>query len=67
FDRFAAKSRSGHRAGAGLGLALVNRFVELHDGWVEIESVANHGTTVRCHLPRRLHEPEGGDSMRKVG
>ena len=38
FDRFAAKGRSGQRAGAGLGLALVNRFIELHDGWVEIES-----------------------------
>jgi signal transduction histidine kinase len=54
FERFAAKSRSGQRAGAGLGLALVNRFVELHDGWVEIES--EHGTLVRCHLPRRIHD-----------
>ena len=54
FERFASKSRSGQRAGAGLGLALVNRFVELHDGWVEIES--EHGTLVRCHLPRRIHD-----------
>lgn len=58
FDRFAAKSRSGQRAGAGLGLALVNRFVELHDGWVEIESIVNEGTTVRCHLPRRMNEAD---------
>ncbi|MGN6514447.1 MAG: PAS-domain containing protein [Rhizomicrobium sp.] len=56
FERFAAKSREGRRAGAGLGLALVNRFVELHDGWVEIES-GGAGTLVRCHIPRRL--PEG--------
>jgi signal transduction histidine kinase len=54
FDRFAAKHRSGQRAGAGLGLALVNRFVELHDGWVEIES--GEGTLVRCHFPRRIHD-----------
>jgi signal transduction histidine kinase len=54
FERFAAKSRSGQRAGAGLGLALVNRFVELHDGWVEIES--RDGTLVRCHFPRRLSD-----------
>jgi signal transduction histidine kinase len=58
FERFAAKSRSGQRAGAGLGLALVNRFVELHDGWVEIES--EHGTLVRCHLPRRIHDEGPG-------
>jgi signal transduction histidine kinase len=60
FERFASKARSGQRAGAGLGLALVNRFVELHDGWVEIES--DHGTIVRCHLPRRLQ----GESGRSV-
>jgi signal transduction histidine kinase len=65
FDQFAAKSRSGQRAGAGLGLALVNRFVELHDGWVEIESVVNKGTTVRCHLPRRVSDQDAG--ARKAG
>jgi signal transduction histidine kinase len=56
FERFAAKNNAGTRAGAGLGLALVNRFLELHDGWVEIES--GQGTLVRCHLPRRIHEDE---------
>ncbi len=66
FERFAAKNRSGQRAGAGLGLALVNRFVELHDGWVELES--GNGTMVRCHLPRRIHdEPPGPDQVQKTG
>jgi len=54
FERFSAKSRAGARAGAGLGLALVNRFMELHDGWVEIEDGAQGGTVVRCHIPRRI-------------
>jgi signal transduction histidine kinase len=59
FERFSAKSQAGSRAGAGLGLALVNRFLELHDGWVEIESgVKDGGTLVRCHLPRRIHDDE---------
>jgi signal transduction histidine kinase len=58
FERFSSKNRSGQRAGAGLGLALVNRFVELHNGWVEIES--QNGTLVRCHFPRRQHEQGPG-------
>jgi signal transduction histidine kinase len=58
FDHFQARGQAGQRAGAGLGLALVNRFIELHDGWVEIETDAVHGTTVRCHLPRRLQDDE---------
>ena len=55
-------ARRGQRAGAGLGLALVNRFLELHDGWVEIESddAKAGGTLVRCHIPRRIHD---GDRM----
>ena len=56
FERFSAKSHGGQRAGAGLGLALVNRFLELHDGWVEIESREGGGTLVRCHVPRRIHD-----------
>ncbi|MBS0471212.1 MAG: PAS-domain containing protein [Proteobacteria bacterium] len=56
FERFTSKSRAGQRAGAGLGLALVNRFVELHDGWVEIET--GEGTVVRCHFPRRIESQE---------
>ncbi len=60
FERFSAKGGSGTRAGAGLGLALVNRFLELHDGWVEIESDSTRGggTLVRCHLPRRISDDE---------
>ena len=52
FERFSAQGASGGRAGAGLGLALVNRFVELHSGWVELASQPGEGTLVTCHLPR---------------
>lgn len=37
--------------GAGLGLSLVKRFVELHGGRVELVSVPGEGTTVFCTLP----------------
>ncbi len=69
FERFSAKNRAVARAGAGLGLALVNRFMELHDGWVEIEDGASGGTVVRCHLPRRIQlgdEPPTESADRKT-
>ena len=42
----------GDGGGAGLGLALVNDIIRLHDGWVELESEPGEGTRVTCHLPR---------------
>lgn len=38
--------------GSGLGLALVKRFVELHDGTIAIDSAPGDGTTVRMVFPR---------------
>jgi signal transduction histidine kinase len=43
---------SGEHGGAGLGLSLVRSFVDLHGGWVDIESTPGAGTTVTCHLPQ---------------
>ena len=37
--------------GVGLGLPLTRIFVELHGGWLEIESTVNVGTTVTVILP----------------
>ncbi|WP_439814543.1 ATP-binding protein [Zavarzinia sp. CC-PAN008] len=54
FERFETGGNvtSGERRqGAGLGLALVRSFVELHGGTVDLESEPNHGTRVICHLP----------------
>ena len=44
------KSRSRAQGGAGLGLALCRRIVELHGGTLEFESVLGQGTTVRICL-----------------
>ncbi len=40
------------RGGAGLGLALVQRFVERHGGWVELESEEGQGTHVTLYMPK---------------
>ena len=40
------------KGGSGLGLALVRRVIEAHDGQVEIQSAPGHGTRVMLRLPR---------------
>ena len=58
FDRFEARAGSDRRRGAGLGLSLVKSFVELHGGWVTLESEPTVGTRVTCHLPL-IHTASG--------
>lgn len=53
FDNFT----SGDKQGAGLGLALVRSFAELHEGWVALRSEPGEGTTVSVHLPAELALP----------
>lgn len=48
---FEAFESSGPSAGAGLGLSLVQRLVNLHGGWVRLESAPGDGTRVTCFLP----------------
>lgn len=56
----ASKGTTGEPDGAGLGLAMVKSFVELHGGTVTITSPRNRGTTVTCRLPAT--GTEGGDA-----
>jgi len=51
FDRFVGRERGG----PGLGLALVKALVELHGGWVALESEPGSGATFTCHLPEAAH------------
>ena len=55
FDRFVGRDRGG----PGLGLALVKALVELHGGWVALESEPGHGSTFTCHLPEAAHVETG--------
>lgn len=43
--------RSFFDAGTGIGMAIVYRIVQEHDGRIEVESAPGHGATIRVRLP----------------
>jgi signal transduction histidine kinase len=51
FDRFESFAHGSRRRGAGLGLSLVESFVQLHGGKVRVDSLLGKGTTVICEFP----------------
>lgn len=59
------KSRSRSQGGAGLGLSICHKIIELHGGKMNFESEPGLGTTVRLTLPVRGKEMD--DSSRKEG
>ncbi len=76
FGQFERGKGHGRQAGAGLGLSLVKSLIELHGGWIDLESEVNGGTKIICHVP--LQAPSGlsqaelelvkdGDSLSTAG
>ena len=57
FEKFERGDRRGRQVGAGLGLALVKSFVELHGGRVGLVSEPGLGTHVTLFLPMSSPEP----------
>ena len=55
FEKFTQSDSSTSRkyGGTGLGLALAKELVELHGGWVTVESEPNQGSTFTVGIPAR--------------
>jgi signal transduction histidine kinase len=70
FDKF-ERGGNARQAGAGLGLALVKSFIELHGGTVDLRSIPGAGTTVTCwlntELPMQQEGARGAPHLRAVG
>ncbi len=63
FDRYIGRERGG----PGLGLALVKALVELHEGWITLESEPNEGATFRIHLPHQAAAKAGKKATAAAG
>ncbi len=49
-----------HGKGEGLGLAIVQRILDRHQGKIEVESLSGKGTTFHVYIPRVMDVEEGG-------
>lgn len=43
--------RSRERGGSGLGLAIVKHALQLHGGWLDVQSTEGKGSVFTCHFP----------------
>ena len=71
FNRFiiADASRSRRHGGAGLGLAISRRLVELLNGTIEVHFVVGQGTTFKVELPMtdsRINAPTSTEMAKRV-
>ncbi len=51
-EEFYRIKREGSAAGSGLGLAVVKKILDIHEGRLEIKSELNRGSTFSVYLPR---------------
>ncbi|MFW5433515.1 HAMP domain-containing sensor histidine kinase [Paenibacillus apiarius] len=60
FERFykADKSRSSEKGGSGLGLSIVKKIVDMHEGSIAVQSNLNAGTSIEVVLPFDM-KPKG--------
>jgi two-component system sensor histidine kinase/response regulator len=56
FKKFQQLDMSNQRTygGIGIGLALSKQLIELHHGWIEVESSVNQGSTFTIWLPEQI-------------
>lgn len=47
---------SGRKEGFGIGLAVVNSIIEMHNGWIEVDTKINEGTTFAIYIPFESRE-----------
>jgi len=65
-ERFFRASTAGSASGSGLGIAITQELVELHDGVLEIESEVGVGSVFRIRIPGGLEVALVGEPEREA-
>ncbi|MBE0432287.1 response regulator [candidate division WOR-3 bacterium] len=60
-EEFFRVRREGSAAGSGIGLAIVKKIIDIHDGKLAIESALDQGSTFSVYLPKPL--PSKGEAQ----
>jgi len=66
FDPYYSTKERGTQKGMGLGLTIVHSIVSKHDGFVQIASAPNAGTTFYIYLPAAESIPAAAGSIEKA-
>lgn len=62
FETAGGQSGQSGQTGAGLGLSLVKSLIEMHGGWVSLDSKRGEGTKVVCHVPLEPPPPSPSEA-----
>lgn len=63
FERFyQTKKQTGQNTGSGIGLYLTQEYVQLHKGFIQVESQLNNGSIFTVHIPLNLQPAENNES-----
>jgi DNA-binding LacI/PurR family transcriptional regulator/signal transduction histidine kinase/ActR/RegA family two-component response regulator len=63
FEPFFTKKRAGESSGSGLGLAIVHGVVKEHEGFIDVASVLERGTTFSLYFPLVPEGPEAREQL----
>jgi signal transduction histidine kinase/ActR/RegA family two-component response regulator len=66
FEPFFTSKRTGENSGSGLGLAIVHGVVKEHEGFIDVQSTLERGTTIALYLPALVEHAKQPEQARSA-
>ncbi len=64
FEPFFTNKRTGENSGSGLGLAIVHGVVKEHEGFIDVQSTLDMGTSIALYLPTLVEQAKQQEQAR---